>query len=134
MKPKNYDCYTILDENEDSIGSVEYHFGLAPNSEIIENYFLYKQKISEEQLLEMYMEIQDRPVNIIMNMYVEPEFRKQGYGNELVEYVINNNRGVTFLIADVHETSFIIKFYEAFGFKILCYLTGGFPLMVFEPL
>lgn len=129
MAFKNYTHY----DNDESIGSIEYHYGLDPKSEIIENYFLFNQKLSEAQFLNLSTYILNHStINIIMNMYVYEEFRRNGYGSLLLEHVINNNLGVTLLLADINESPFIVKFYEEYGFKIIDYI-HGLPLMIFEP-
>lgn len=68
------------------------------------------------------------PYPIIFNLYIEPEYRKQGHSKKLLQYVINEIRntgwaGEIEIEAKPRENSIneerLIKYYEDMGLKII---------------
>lgn len=68
------------------------------------------------------------PTPIIYNLYVEPEYRKQGHSKKLLQYVIDAIRetgwsGEITIEAKPQEESIclekLIKYYESIGLKVI---------------
>ena len=108
-------------EEEDYIGSVSGVF-LESNEEL-EN-ALNRQKILFEDSLRQILS-EHLPLAFLKSMYVEDDFRNQGYGTQLVDMFINESSdlGANAIILESDEGESndfaLTSWYESFGFEKL---------------
>ena len=120
--------------NQDSEGGSLEGYVADSSQPNIKNY-LESQGVQADlinQLLKKYPKI-----GVIRNLYVDPEFRNQGIGNNLVSSAIDDaatmEANAVLLVADSSEDNEIdlANWYESFGFATVG-TAGHDPLMVLE--
>jgi GNAT superfamily N-acetyltransferase len=106
---------------EEYIGSVE--GVLLESNEELYNALDIQKILFEDDLRQILSE--HLPIAFLKNMYVEDDFRNQGYGNQLVDMFINESSdlGANAIILESDEgedNDFVLtKWYESFGFEKL---------------
>lgn len=76
-------------------------------------------------------------IGLVRNMYVDPDYRGQGYGNSLMGDAIDSAAGAgadaIVLVADSQEENSInlVNWYEGFGFETVGNAAGD-PVMILE--
>lgn len=56
----------------------------------------------------------------IVNIIIDKDYRNKGYGKELLDYVINNNKDINSIMLEVRESNKnAIEFYKNNNFKII---------------
>ncbi len=58
----------------------------------------------------------------ILNLAVHPDYRRQGYGTKLLDYVLTNfkqEKGIEFFLEVRESNSIAINLYRKFGFEII---------------
>lgn len=114
-------AHIIKGYGEEYIGSVE---GVLLESKMELNNALNLQKILFDDDLRQILS-EHLPIAFLKNMYVEDDFRNQGYGNQLVDMFINESSGLganaIILEADESEDNnySLTSWYESFGFETL---------------
>lgn len=76
------------------------------------------------------------PIGILKNLFVDEEFRSQGYGSDLIAELMDEawRAGAKTLLleADIGDTSNVIAlepWFQSFGFETIGY-SNGYPIMI----
>ena len=123
----------VIEEDEEFIGNVEGVL-LESNEEL--NNALNRQKILFEDDLRQILS-EHLPIAFLKNMYVEYDFRNQGYGNQLVDDFINESSDLEakaiILESDEGEDNdfALTSWYESFGFEKL-ESKDTYPIMILK--
>ena len=86
-----------------------------------EGYVDYTIIVKKSDIKDLYWDISlDAPCVILNNIYIEIEYRGQGFGKRLLERVLNISKGMTvYLEVDLQSdtTLDLISWYKNFGFE-----------------
>src|SRR5437879_3630524 len=119
------------------ISAIAHHFEIKPSEEYAQDIDIYMYENNQQIGFVSYRKIPLIPFYIIHNLYVYPQFRKKGYGKQLLQYVCSvvQQQGATrayiqpgpFEIVngrtkkdgDLYEQNmqFLIQFYQKYGFQ-----------------
>lgn len=93
--------YTI--PSDAYIGSISGHINLTIDSIEFKNYFEINQKMNNELIKLIKSKLKGEDFSILMNMNVEEDYRKQGYGQELINNFFSYSDKIVIIIADISE-------------------------------
>lgn len=123
-----------LMKNNEIVGYYDCYFNIEKESDFIMNYIVNEFDINEDSFNRLIHMIDSEYVSILNQIEIDPDFRGQGYGKELLNnFFIKNEDTPIILIADSNGPNFLIQWYESYDFEIIDLNPNGHHLMLWNP-
>lgn len=119
----------VVTNNDIVIGSISGHLNISKSSFLIENYFCIKHKLEKDKLQKILKNIPDDSISILMNMFVEEDYRGNGVGNQLIDNFFDYNKSPILLLCDISESEWLESWYNRIGFGTVENI-HGLPIML----
>lgn len=119
----------IIEQDGSEAGSLQAHLNISKNDEVVLNYFNVNHKMELDKIYELLEKSNTQEISIIMNIYVDEDYRWIGLGSDLLENFFTLNKSSVYLICDLAENDFVLGWYQRNGFEIIDYIYGC-PIML----